>query len=143
MHPSGESCRWTRNGAEDFAELTASELRTACVDLAAATLLARNLPPIGGRHDYALAVAGYLLRSGRLDAERVFKLMMTAWSTAEDTDQEAFRDVAASVRDTSSNLTIGGKVVGGPTLDEIAPGLPALLARYYGWDERVQHVRCV
>ena len=140
VHPSGESCRWTRNGAEDFAELTASELRARCVDLAAATLLARHLPPIGGRHEYALAVAGYLLRPGRLDAERTFKLMMTAWSTAEDADQEAFRDVAASVRDTSSNLTNGRMVVGGPTLDEIVPGLPALLARYYGWDERVQHV---
>ena len=140
VHPSGESCRWTRNGAEDFADLTASELRARCVDLAAATLLARNLPPIGGRHDYALAVAGYLLRPGRLDAERTFKLMMTAWSTAEDTDQEAFRDIAASVRDTSSNLTNGRMVVGGRTLDEIAPGLPALLARYYGWNEREEHV---
>jgi len=75
-----------------------------------------------------------------LDAERTFKLMMTAWSTAEDTDQEAFRDIAASVRDTSSNLTNGRMVVGGRTLDEIAPGLPALLARYYGWNEREEHV---
>ena len=138
MHPSGEPCRWSRNGAEEFAEIAASELRAACVDLAAATLLTQNLPPVGGRHDYALAVAGYLLRPDRMSAERAFKLMMTAWSTAEDVDQEAYRDVAASIRDTSRNLSSGGRVVGGPTLDEIAPGLPTLLARYYGWNERVQ-----
>ncbi len=138
VHPSGERCRWNRNGVEDFAELAASELRAACVDLAAATLLARNLPPVGGRHDYALAVAGYLLRPGRLTGECALKLMMAAWSTANDTDDEAYRDVSAIVHDTSRNLASGGRVIGGPTLDEIAPGLPALLARYYGWDERVQ-----
>lgn len=137
VHPSGEPCRWSRNGVEDFTELTASELRAACVDLAAATLVARHLPPIGGRHYYALAVAGYLSRPSRLDAERVFKIMMSAWSTADDADQEAYRDISSIVADTSRNLGSGDKVVGGPTLSEIAPGLPALLARYYGWDERV------
>jgi hypothetical protein len=42
-------------------------------------LVARHLPPIGGRHDYALAVAGYLLRDEWLDEGSVHKIMLAAW----------------------------------------------------------------
>ena len=60
MHPeSGEVYRWHRNG--EVEEADAGELERACRELATATLIARRLPA-KGRHDFALALVGYMLR---------------------------------------------------------------------------------
>ncbi len=65
VHPSGERVEWHRSGL-DLAEVEAEELVRRVKELATAALLARHVPPAGGRHDFALPVAGFLLRSGRL-----------------------------------------------------------------------------
>src|SRR4051794_16710600 len=67
VHPDGEGYLWQRASDLGIADSSPEDLGRACRQLATAVLLARHLPPVGGRHDYAMAVAGYLLRHGRLD----------------------------------------------------------------------------
>jgi len=67
--PSGERYVWSRSGSE-IAVMDAADLRTRCTELATATLIARHLPEHkdaggGGRHDYAMALAGFLMRPDR------------------------------------------------------------------------------
>jgi putative DNA primase/helicase len=50
VHPSGERVVWHRAGPE-LAEVQASELSWRVRELATATLIARHVPPAGGRHD--------------------------------------------------------------------------------------------
>jgi putative DNA primase/helicase len=40
------------------------------------------------------------------------------------------------VRDTAQKIVAGEAVVGGPTLEKVAPGLPDLLRRWWVWDDR-------
>jgi putative DNA primase/helicase len=73
IHPSGERYAWHRDGETRIEELSPEVVLRACRELATATLLARHLPPVGGRHDYALAVAGVLAAAwaaGRRDCPR-------------------------------------------------------------------------
>jgi hypothetical protein len=46
------------------------------------------------------------------------------------------RDLEGIVRDTAENLRAGESVVGGPTLEELAPGVVKLLCKWWGWDRR-------
>jgi hypothetical protein len=71
-HPDGDEYVWHSETGLKMAEVRAPELTRRLRALATATLIARNLPAMrtgtegGGRHDYALALAGFLLRPGRL-----------------------------------------------------------------------------
>lgn len=51
IHPEGERYVWHRDGGVGITKLPAEELLGACRELATATLIARHLPPVGGRHD--------------------------------------------------------------------------------------------
>jgi hypothetical protein len=133
IHPNGERYGWHRGGETLIEELSPEALLRSCRELATATLFARHLPRVGGRHDYALAVTGYLLRPGRLDEERVARIMLAAWQAAGADSREAVRDLEGIVRDTARNIKGGRGVVGGPTLAETAPGVPEVLARWWGW----------
>jgi bifunctional DNA primase/polymerase-like protein len=66
VHPDGERVVWHESGSEPV-QGSAGELAARVRELATATLIARYVPPVGGRHDYAMALSGFLLRSGRLD----------------------------------------------------------------------------
>lgn len=85
-HPSGDGYLWHAEGMRQPSEIGALELESRLRELATAALLARHLPPLrdsktnggGGRHDYALALAGFLLRSGRLDEGLVLKILKVA-----------------------------------------------------------------
>ena len=134
VHPSGEHYVWYDTCPEPL-EVTADVLTLQVRQLATAALLARHVPSEGGCHTFALCVAGYLLRSGRLDGQTTLKIMLAAWSAAEADSREAIRDIEAIVRDTAEKLAEGEPVVGGPTLEEIAPGVPRLLAKWWGWPE--------
>src|SRR5215210_1169859 len=69
VHPSGEPYKWSRSGLQP-AEISAEDLTRACRELATAALIARHLPDLrdirtgagGGRHDLAMAIAGFMLR---------------------------------------------------------------------------------
>jgi hypothetical protein len=147
-HPDGDEYVWHAESGLKMAEVGAEELTRRLRELATATLIARHLPPIrtgtqgGGRHDYALALAGFLLRPGRSEEDLTLKVLKAAWDAkgwpGEKEEREAYRDLEGIVRDTSENLAAGEPVVGGPTLEEMAPGVVRLLCKWWGWERKPQ-----
>ncbi len=132
VHPSGERYMWDRSDGTEITEIDAADLGEACKKIATATIIARHLPE-GGRHDYALALAGYLLRPGRLDEETVLAILSAAWEAVGADSPEALKDLEGIVPATARKLNAGEQVVGGPTLDDIVPGIVKVLARWWGW----------
>jgi hypothetical protein len=143
-HPDGDSYIWHSESGLEPAQITADELAARCRELATATFIARRVPPVGGRHDFALALAGFLLRPGRLDEGLALKILNAAWHAAEADSREAVRDLEGIVRDTATNLQAGEPVVGGPTLEERAPGIVRRLCKWWGWskqDAQPEHIQ--
>ena len=144
-HPSGEKYRWHSGSGLGVAEIPDNQLEARVRELATATLIARHLPPIrdersgegGGRHDYAMALSGFLLRPGRLDEGTTLKILKAAWDAkgwpGEREKREAHRDLEGQVRDTAEDLEKGEPVVGGPTLEEMEPGMVRALRKYWRW----------
>jgi Bifunctional DNA primase/polymerase, N-terminal len=135
VHPSGQPYLWDRDVTAELAEIAAEDLERHCTELATATAIARCVPE-KGRHDWALALAGYLLRPGRLDEESTLDILIAAWHAAEADTADAMRDLEGIVRDSAQKNIAGKAVVGGPTLEKVAPGLPDLLSRWWVWDDR-------
>jgi hypothetical protein len=89
IHPSGEEYAWHTESGLEVAHIPAEELEARVCKLATATLIARRLPQIrdeqtgegGGRHDYAMALAGFLLRPGCLDEATTLKILKAAWDS--------------------------------------------------------------
>ncbi len=133
VHPSGESYSWNRDSGPEMSEITVDDLVRRCRELATATLIARHLPAAGLHDHYALPLAGYLLKQGRLDEETTARILLAAWHAGNRDSAEACRDLEGIVRTTAKKLTAGEKVRGGRILEENAPGIPHLLARWWGW----------
>jgi hypothetical protein len=139
VYPDGGEYVWHSEAGLKMAETGASELARRLRELATAALIARQLPPMrvgtegGGRHDYALAVAGFLLRPGRLGEDLALKILKAAWDakgwTGERERREAHLDLEGIVSDTAENLAAGESVVGGPTLEGYAPGIVRLICK--------------
>jgi hypothetical protein len=148
VHPDGDEYVWHSETGLKIAEVGATELARRLRELATATLIARHLAQIrtgtagGGRHDYALALAGFLLRPGRLGEDLTLKVLKAAWDAkgwpGEKEKREAHRDLEGIVSDTAKNLATGEPVVGGPTLEEYAPGIVRLLCKWWGWERKAQ-----
>ena len=143
LHPEGPEYVW--NPALEVATAEAGDLEHKVRALATATLITRHLPEHrklggGGRHDYALALAGYMLRDDRIDRETVLEILMAAWDAKEwpsDQDRrEAHWDLKGAVEDTVDRLKQGKKVKGGRKLEEMEPGIAARIADYWDWDEQ-------
>lgn len=120
-----------------IAEVDKDELRQRVGLLAVAALIARNLPPAkeeggGGRHDLALALAGYLLRNGEV-AEDVEKMLVGAWAVRR-APREGLEDVRRSVRDTAAKLARNEPTTGGRRLEELIPGMPQKIADFLSWE---------
>ena len=147
-HPDGDQYVWHAETGLKMAEVGAAELTRRLRELATAVLIACHLPPIragtegGGRHDYALALAGFLLRPGRFGEVLTLKVLKAAWDAkgwpGEKERREAHRDLEGIVSDTAENLAAGEPVVGGPTLEEIAPGIVRLMCKWWGWERKAQ-----
>jgi hypothetical protein len=135
-HPDGDEYVW--HPGLEMAQITAAELRESCRELATAALIARHVPPEGSRHDYAMALAGFLLRRGRLDEDLALKVLRAGWHAASADSREALRDLEGIISDTGENLRAGEPVVGGPTLEEFAPGIVRLLCKWWGWSKEVE-----
>jgi putative DNA primase/helicase len=115
------------------------ELRHRVGMLAVATLIARHLPPSkeeggGGRHDLALALAGYMLRNG-VATEDVEKMLTAAWGI-RDASRQAVEDVRRSVRDTANRLARNEPATGGRRLGELVSKMPEKIADFLGWERR-------
>ncbi|MDQ3436717.1 MAG: bifunctional DNA primase/polymerase [Actinomycetota bacterium] len=147
-HPDGDAYVWHTETGLKMAEIDGAELTRRLRELATAVLIARHLPPIrtgtegGGRHDYALAVAGFLLRPGRLGEDLTLKVLKAAWDAkgwpGEKEKREAHRDLEGIVPDTAENLEAGEEVTGGPALEKCAPGIVGLLCKWWGWERRTR-----
>jgi hypothetical protein len=136
VHPGGERIVW-HDTSIGLTKVDVKALSANVRELATAVLIARHGPPIGGRHDFALSVAGFLLRRSRLDEVSTLKIMLAAWYAVGADSREAVRDLEGIVRDTTEKLAAGEPVVGGPTLEQSAPGIVELLRKWWGWDRGV------
>ena len=134
IHPSGEPYVW--DNTRKPVAIEAEELAARCRELATAALIARHVPPEGGRHDFALALCGFLLK--RLDQETALRIVKDAWNAAGADSREALRDLEGIVIDTARKIEADEPVVGGPTLEESAPGVVKLLRRWWGWSRGVE-----
>lgn len=143
-HPCGELITWSESGLETH-RMDAGELTEACRKLAGATLVARHLPELkdkrtnagGGRHNLALALAGFLLRRGLSEGD-VLALLRAAWDARgfagdQIAQREAHRDLEGLVGDTARRIRDGEEATGGRKLEEFVPGLPRKLADFWGW----------
>ncbi len=124
VHPDGDRYAW---GEGETATISGPELVERVREVATAALLARHWPS-KGRHEITLAAAGYLGR--RLAPERVEAIIEAAAGVAGD---EECRDRSRAVRDTLEGLQAGRPVTGGPALDKLAPGVPEILTKWWGW----------
>jgi P4 family phage/plasmid primase-like protien len=89
----------------------------------------------------ALALSGFLLRRG-LSEKRVQAILQAGWDAkgyggSEKARREAHRDLGGIVADTSSRLCSDKPATGGKRLEELVPGLPSRLAKYWGWSGRL------
>jgi Protein of unknown function (DUF3987) len=86
----------------------------------------------------ALALAGFLLRTGRLDKGTTLDILLAAWDArgfpGENARREAHKDLEGVVKDTFAKLERGKPVVGGGRLEEATPGMTKQLCRYWGWE---------
>src|SRR5919112_4320031 len=120
-----------------IAVVDSGELRRLLGMLAAAALIARELPPAkeeggGGRHDLALALAGYMLRNGEA-LEDVEKILRGAW-WVRGASREALEDVRRSAQDTAGRLARNEPATGGRKLEELMPGMAQKIANFLGWE---------
>ena len=132
IHPEKGPYRWERGyNPAAIAGVPASDLRAAVGALAVATLITRHLPD-RGRHDLAMALAGYMLRNGEA-IEAVEHLLTAAWE-ARKAPRDHVEDVRRIVADTSAKLKRGEPATGGRTLEELVPGVAAKIAKFLGWE---------
>src|SRR5918998_2702573 len=120
-----------------IAVLDKDDLRQQAGMLAAAALIARHLPPTrgeggGGRHDLALALAGYMLRNGEA-VEDVEKILIAAWEVRK-APRQGVEDVRRSGRDTAARLASNEPTTGGRRLGELVPGIPEKIVDFLGWE---------
>src|SRR5215217_48391 len=133
VHPDGDTYRWYTDSGEEMVRVEAEDLEHRVRLLYIAAMIARHMPPIGGRHDYALALAGFLLRNERLGEEDVRRVMVAAWSLFEDVTKEAMRDVENAVKTTAERLEKKQPVRGGGALAVFDERLTKTLADGCGW----------
>jgi hypothetical protein len=81
------------------------------------------MPPVGERHLFARALAGYLLP--RLKKPRTLSAMLDAW---DGSDADTLRDVEQHVEDTAEKWMNDEPFEGGPKLDERVPGIVSVLS---------------
>jgi len=133
VHPTKGPYRWEGGyNPAAVADVGAAELRVVVGHLAVAALITRNLPATG-RHDLAMALAGYMLRNG-VAAEDVHKILTAAWEY-QHAPQDGLRDLEGIVRDTAARLARNEPATGGRTLEELIPGMPAKIAKFLGWEK--------
>jgi hypothetical protein len=133
VHPEGDTYRWYKDLDTKMVRVEADDLRRRVRLLYIATIIARHMPPIGGRHDYTLALAGFLLRHDRLGEDEARRVMVAAWSLFEDASRDALKDVENAVKTTTERLAKKLPVRGGGALAVFDERLTKTLAEGVGW----------
>jgi hypothetical protein len=126
LYENGEQIIWHEaNGTP--ATVTGDILSAAVRELGAATLMVRQYPATGSRHDFSLALAGYLLRQGWAE-DRVVRFVLAVAEVAGDGE---LKDRESAVETTAQRLATGGKAIGGNRLREMMD--PAALDKFSDW----------
>jgi hypothetical protein len=99
---------------------------------ATSALIARHLPA-GGRHDLAMAYAGFLLRKG-LTEDEVLEILETAWEFNR-APHDAYDDLRHIIADTKTKIDADEPATGGNTLTEMIPGMTDKIIEYWGWNK--------
>src|SRR5215207_6672154 len=133
VHPEGDTYRWYTDSSEKMEPVEAEDLEHGVRLLYIAAMIARHMPPIGARHDYALALAGFLLRHERFGEDDAQHVMVAAWSLFEDATREALKDVENAVKTTAERLEKKLPVRGGGALAVFDERLTKTLADGCGW----------
>jgi putative DNA primase/helicase len=126
IHPQDKD-EYAWDDGHQVRKIEGRDLEDLVREVATATLLSLYCHS-GIRQDLFLAAAGYLGR--HLDHECV-EAILEATAAATGDEEAGKREEA--VRDTFEKLENGDPVTGGPTLDDLAPGVPKLLAKWWGW----------
>jgi P4 family phage/plasmid primase-like protien len=126
-HPSGELLTWSEFG--DPTLVDGDVLAEAIGRVAACALLARRWPSPGVRHDFVLALAGFLLRGG-LDEAVAGLLVETAARIAGDPE---LHDRRRAVHDTAARLKANTPATGGRTLADLLPEADTIIRKLSEW----------
>ena len=97
VHVSGEPIEWEDGGPSKVADIEGDELLQHARRLAAAAEIARNYPNIGGRHDAAFVLGGFLARCGFSSARAAVFVEAVAGASLQPVDKR--RDMARTARD--------------------------------------------
>ena len=97
VHVSGEPIEWEGGGPVEIADVDGNELLLRARGLAAAAEIARNYPKVGGRHDGAFVLGGFLARCGFSSAEAAVFVEAVAAASSQPADKR--RDMARTARD--------------------------------------------
>ncbi|HLX84846.1 MAG TPA: bifunctional DNA primase/polymerase [Terriglobales bacterium] len=111
---TGEQLVW-HEATGELPTIAGGILSRAVAELAAATLLVRQYPKTGVRHDFALALAGFLLRRG-WPLEKVRQFVQAVATAAKD---EELEDRLTCVETTVERLALSDETIGGGRLREI------------------------
>jgi hypothetical protein len=96
-HVSGEPIEWADRGACEIADVGGDELIQSARRLAAASELARNYPKVGGRHDAAFVLGGFLARCGLSPSWAAAFVEAVGAASLQPGDKR--RDMARTARD--------------------------------------------
>jgi hypothetical protein len=111
---TGEQIIWHESEGTP-ATVEGDELSRVAQEMAAATLGVRHYPKPGSRHEFSLALAGFLQRQG-WEEDRVSRFVITVATVAGD---EEIKDRETTVETTAQRLATGGKAIGGTRLREL------------------------
>jgi len=112
-----------------IADVSSDDLIRRVTMLSASALIAEHLPPVGGRHDFAMALAGFLIRNG-VAPDDTLDVCEVAWG-AREASRDGLHDLRGIVADTSKKIEANEPVTGGRTLEEIVPRLARTLGRNF------------
>jgi len=134
IHPdTGEAYIWHELG--DPTPTDAPALQRAIRRLAAATLMVRHYPVTGSRHDFALALGGFLLRNG-FDKDTATDFMFAVAHAAGDAEWD---DRERCIETTLAALAKGANATGGNRLREIlGQGVIDKVSAWLGFDKDVR-----
>lgn len=111
VHPSGEAITWAKDGPPE--PVDADKLQGAVARLAAASLLVRNWPGLGSRHDAHLALVGGLMLGGWTADGAEWFAQIVAEAAGSDISKYGRTNVKTTERKLAQE---GAKTTGWPTL---------------------------
>jgi hypothetical protein len=114
-HESGELVTWENDQAPLV--IDGDRLRQQAKRLAACTILAQNYPTVGGRHEGALIIGGFLARCGWQTQE--IKLFADALAAATLQPPDKRRDMVKAAGDAADGFRRGQNVFGLPKVREV------------------------